>query len=358
MITVEVNASKKYDVVIGQGLLEQAGKYLSDISEGTRAAVITDSNVSSLYADTLEEALEREGFTVSTFVFEAGEENKRGETLLQMLSFIADSKLTRRDLVLALGGGVTGDMAGLAAAMYMRGIDYVQIPTSILAAVDSSVGGKTAIDLPQGKNLAGAFYQPSLVIIDADVFKTLPRRDFCSGFAEVVKYGMIADPKILESISGKSGRITDKTDEDGSDLCDIIARCVKIKASIVEEDEFESGKRQILNFGHTIGHAIEKASDYSIYHGEAVSVGMVMITEAAVRAGICEAKTLESLVQALKTFDLPLESSIADNRAELIGNIAFDKKSTGDGINIVIPERTGKCFIEKMTFDELGEFIR
>ena len=200
MKRISVKTANEYEVLIGQGLLANAGESIAAACRGRRAVIVTDSNVAGLYSSKLTGALTGAGFETATFVFEAGEERKNEKTLFEILGFIADRKLSRQDLVIALGGGVTGDMAGLAASLYMRGIDYVQVPTSILAAVDSSVGGKTAIDLPQGKNLAGTFHQPSLVIIDTDVFETLPERDYCSGFAEVIKYGMIDDPQILDKI--------------------------------------------------------------------------------------------------------------------------------------------------------------
>ena len=357
MKRIKVRTGKEYEVLIGQGLLAEAGKAIGEVCRGRRAVIVTDSNVAGYYAETLSSALIQSGFTADTCIFPAGEEHKNAKTLFDIIGFIADCRLTREDLVVALGGGVTGDMAGLAAAMYMRGIDYVQVPTSILAAVDSSVGGKTAIDLPQGKNLVGAFHQPALVIIDTEVFGTLPERDYCSGFAEIIKYGMIEDPQILERIKCL-GRYHSEVQQE---LEELIARCVEIKADVVAEDEFEAGKRRLLNFGHTVGHAVEKATDYRVYHGEAVAIGMMMITEAAVRAGRCDAGTPEELEQALKIFGLPTGKSdgqmMLPDKGTLMQNIAMDKKNTDDGIYVVIPERTGTCAIEKMSMERLAEFL-
>lgn len=365
MKTIEVKTEKKYDALVGRELLDEAGKLISEVSRGEKIFLVSDSNVAGLYMERVEKSLSRAGFAVTSFVFPAGEENKTGETLLKMLGAMADSGLTRKDTAVALGGGVTGDLTGLGAAMYMRGIDYVQIPTSVLAAVDSSVGGKTAIDLPQGKNLAGAFHQPSLVIVDTEVFDTLPERDYNNGFAEVIKYGMIQDPEIIGMLgkrdkNGVCGRV------DQDDMEDLIARCVGIKAAIVEEDEFESGKRQILNFGHTIGHAAEKMSGYSIYHGEAVALGMLIITEACVKSGECEENALTKLKEALALCDLPAKNpgeteelikKAKENRERILEIIKVDKKNTGDGINVVIPKKTGECSIKKITTEGLVDLI-
>ena len=369
MKRIRVRTDREYDVLIGAGLLADAGELIAGTCPGRRAVVVTDSNVAGYYGEELVRALTCAGFEAETFVFAAGEESKNAGTLFDILGCMADHGLTREDLVVALGGGVTGDMAGLAAAMYMRGIDYVQVPTSILAAVDSSVGGKTAVDLPQGKNLAGAFHQPALVIIDTEVFGTLPRRDYCSGFAEVIKYGMIEEPRILEQIEGLGAYRGDVRQE----LEELIAHCVSIKADVVAGDEFEGGGRRLLNFGHTVGHAVEKATDYHLYHGEAVAIGMMAMTWAAVRAGRCDSQAADKLERALRIFGLPAgeDGGRADlpdrpgrmdlpdlpDKGALMENIRMDKKSTGDGIHVVIPERVGSCAIEKMTMAELEEFL-
>ena len=344
MRKVTVNASKKYDILIGGGLLEQAGELIKQAAGGSCAAIITDSNVAPLYMQPLRSSLEAAGYRVVTHIFEAGEANKNIDTFAEILNFLAANRLDRTDVIAALGGGVTGDMAGFAASVYLRGIRFVQLPTTVLAAVDSSVGGKTAIDLPAGKNLAGAFYQPEFVICDTDTLNTLPEREYGSGFAEIIKYGIIAEPKLLDMI---------QTPE--RDIDEIIEICVKIKRDIVEADEFEAGQRQLLNFGHTIGHAVEKASDFKLLHGEAVAVGMVMIAKAAVRKGICTEECLDDIVSACKKEKLPVSADYSCK--ELMDMICSDKKVRGNTINVILPEHTGKCIIKNITIEEMSSLL-
>ena len=344
MRKVTVNASKKYDILIGSGLLCMAGEMIKQVAGGSCAAIISDSNVAPLHMEKVKKTLEGAGYRVETYVFEAGESNKNIDTFEEILNFFADSKLDRTDVVAALGGGVTGDMAGFAASVYLRGIHLVQLPTTVLAAVDSSVGGKTAINLPAGKNLAGAFYQPELVICDTDTFATLPDREYKSGFAEIIKYAVIAQPKLLDMINSSDVSIDE-----------IIELCVKIKRDIVEADEFEKGQRQLLNFGHTIGHAVEKASDFELLHGEAVAIGMVMMAKAAVKKGICIDKCLEDIIKACETVGLPVS---ADYSHEVLMNmICSDKKVRGNTINVILPEHAGKCNIENITIEEMSSLL-
>ncbi len=344
MRKITVNASKKYDILIGSGLLEQAGEYIKQAAGGSCAAIITDSNVAPLYMQILKTSLETAGYEVVIYIFEAGETNKNIDTFAKILNFLAINRLDRTDVIAALGGGVTGDMAGFAASVYLRGIHLVQIPTSILAAVDSSVGGKTAIDLPTGKNLAGSFYQPELVICDTDTFASLPEREYKNGFAEIIKYGIIAEPRLIEMINSPNANIDE-----------IIEICVEIKKDIVEADEFEAGSRQILNFGHTIGHAIEKASDFKLLHGEAVAVGMVLIARAAVRKGICTEECLDDIIRACENRGLPVSADY--NHKTLMDKICSDKKVRGNTINIVLPKHTGKCVIENITIEEMSSLL-
>lgn len=344
MREVTVNASKKYDILIGRGLLEQSGKLIKQVTGGSCVAVVTDSNVAPLYMQTLKAGLEAAGCRVVTYVFEAGEANKNIHTFAEILNFLAANRLDRTDAVAALGGGVTGDMAGFAASVYLRGIRFVQFPTTVLAAVDSSVGGKTAIDLPAGKNLAGSFYQPEIVICDTGTLDTLPEREYSSGFAEIIKYAVIAEPKLLDMIQSSE-----------RDIDEIIEICVRIKRDIVEADEFEAGRRQLLNFGHTIGHAVEKASGFKLLHGEAVAVGMSMIAKAAVRKGICTKECLEDIIRACRAAGLPVEASYSH---ELLMNmICSDKKVRGNTINIILPEYTGKCEISNITIEEMSSLL-
>ena len=276
MTTVKVNASASYCVNIGAGLLEKAGEMIKNISSPCRIAVISDDKVFSLYGKKVTESLEKSGFDVVSYTFKNGEQSKNLDTYGKILEFLAASRLSRTDMVAALGGGVVGDMAGFCAATYLRGIKYVQIPTTILAACDSSVGGKCAVDLSCGKNLAGAFHQPSLVICDTNCFKTLDQRQVSCGFAEIIKYGVICDKELFESLSGDI------------DIEAVLTKCVSIKRDIVQRDEKESGDRKLLNLGHTLGHAVEKHSGFSLTHGEAVAIGMVMIAKIAENEGIAD----------------------------------------------------------------------
>ena len=343
MITVPVNASKKYDILIGRELLPKAGSLIREAAGGEKAIVITDSNVDRYHSETVTESLRRAGYEAVKYVIPAGEDSKNLGTLSEILSFMAANHLSRKDVAVALGGGVTGDITGFAAAVYMRGIRYVQMPTTVLAAVDSSVGGKTAVDLPEGKNLAGAFHQPELVICDTHTFETLPERDYNNGFAEVIKYAMIADDEIFAML-------------DGAGIEEIIRRCVEIKAEIVEEDEFESGRRQILNFGHSIGHAYEKLSDYSLLHGEAISCGMVKICEIAENRGMCSEDCTGTLKAALKKYSLPLH---ADYSHEAVAEaIRMDKKAAGDSINLIMPLGRGEVAIVKTGLQELESMLK
>ena len=261
-----------------------------------------------------------------------------------MLEFLAENHFTRSDAVAALGGGVTGDMAGFAAASYLRGISFIQIPTTFLAAVDSSVGGKTGVNLKSGKNLAGAFHQPSLVICDTECLKTLPEETFADGVSEAVKCGMLENFEMLEKMQSEY------------DVEEIIAQCVEIKRSVVCEDEHDTGMRQLLNFGHTIGHTIEKNSGYTITHGHAVSMGMAAITLAAERDGIAEKGTYEYLCSVLKKCRLPIDCPFS---AEDIYSVALsDKKRNGNSITLVLPEKVGKCILYKTDTDKLLDFIK
>ena len=270
--TIPVRVRPPYDVRIGSGLLGRCGDYLAALLGQRRIAVLADDTVASLYLDTVTAALEDAGFAVCSHIFPSGEGRKNLSTLTELLEFLASEHLTRTDCVAALGGGVTGDMAGFAAAVYLRGIRYVQLPTTLLAAVDSSVGGKTAVDLTAGKNLAGAFCQPAAVICDTDCLKTLPPDVFADGAAEAVKTGVLSDEALFALF--EDGTLT-------ADPGEVIARCVAYKAGVVERDEKEQGERKLLNLGHTVGHAIEKCSGYVIPHGHAVAAGLAVIARAA-----------------------------------------------------------------------------
>lgn len=345
MITIPVNASKKYNIYIEDGLLAKAGQLIRNDAGGQKAFLVTDSNVDMYHSEAACKSLELGGYEVFRFVLPAGEKSKTLQNVSEILSAMAAAHLSRKDVAIALGGGVVGDITGFTASMYMRGISYVQIPTTVLAAVDSSVGGKTAVDLPEGKNLAGAFYQPSAVIFDSLLLNTLPRRDYNNGFAEIIKYGMIADAGLFDMLREKPLNINE-----------IVRKCVEIKAEIVAEDEFESGRRQILNFGHSIGHAYESLSDYELLHGEAVSCGMIKICEIAAGTGMCSDECTEILTEALNKFSLPLH---ADHSVEeTVSMIKMDKKVSGDSINLIMPVKPGEVTVKKTELRELDALLK
>ena len=343
MTTVDVNASTKYSVHIGKGLLKSSGELISQVITPCKAAIISDDKVLPLYGKTVRESLENNGFRVVEYAFPNGEASKNISTYAQILEFLAASKLSRSDIIVALGGGVVGDMAGFCAATYQRGIRFVQIPTTILAACDSSVGGKTAVDLEAGKNLAGAFHQPSIVVCDTNTFKTLDKRQVSCGFAEIIKYGVICDESLFEKLSDMP-----------ADIEDILSVCVSIKRDIVERDEKESGERKLLNLGHTLGHAIEKHSSFSLTHGEAVAIGMVMISKISETLGIGENVTAR-LVPLLEKYSLPCHYDISGE--DLFYLAAGDKKVDASAITLVLPEKIGKCRLEKYSLSGFSKIL-
>ena len=339
-ITVEV--STQYDILIQRGLLQRAGGEIARVTKLCKVAIITDSQVAPLYEGQLSQSLEDAGFTVCTFVFPAGEQSKHIGTIADSLEFLAQEEMTRGDIIVALGGGVVGDMAGFCAAIYQRGIGFVQIPTTLLAAVDSSVGGKTAIDLKAGKNLAGAFYQPLLVLCDTAVLDTLPDEIFSDGMAEVVKYGIIADAVLFDKV---------RNGVDAKDMDEIIERCVSIKRDIVNRDEFDTGERQVLNLGHTFGHSIEKSSQFETSHGKAVAMGLVLIARAAEATGRATEGLVEDVKKALEANGLSTEANISVSA--LAQGTLVDKKRRGGEISFVFPEKIGRCRIEKIPIAEV-----
>ena len=347
MKRIQVNTKPSYEVLIGPGVLSESGAYLKGLFPDSRLAVITDSTVAPLYLETARESLTAAGYTVSTHVFPAGEASKNFVTLSGILEFLASVPLTRTDCLIALGGGVAGDMAGFAAACYLRGIRYVQMPTTLLSAVDSSVGGKTAIDLKAGKNLAGAFLQPSAVLCDTDCLRSLPPEVFADGAAEAVKTGVLCDESLFALF------------EDGSltvNPAEVIARCVAYKAGVVERDEREQGERKLLNLGHTIGHAIEKCSGYRIPHGHAVAAGLAIMARSAERQGMTEEPVADRICACLKAQNLPVVTEYPpDMLAEAAG---ADKKRSGDEITIIVLRKIGRCALEKIPVSGLLFTIR
>lgn len=353
-ITLEVNASTPYRVHIGTFLLEAAGSLVRNVCSGTKALIVTDSQVGPLYVQPVQASLERAGFTVAIHTFEAGEEHKRLHTLEAILEDCAATQLTRSDVIVALGGGVTGDMAGFAAATYMRGIAYVQMPTTLLAMVDSSVGGKTAVDLAAGKNLAGAFWQPSLVIADVGCLATLTPERFADGCGEVVKHAMIADKELFAQLE-QTPLTYQLLLDDVARTCELIAHNVAIKKAVVASDERESGARKLLNFGHSIGHGIEAASSYRLGHGTCVAMGMVAMTRAAARTGACDSETLDRLEALLHAHGL--ETTCSFEAADVFREALHDKKRNGDTIDIVLPRALGSCSIQTVDLNTFKELI-
>lgn len=346
MKTVEVDAAVRYNIVIDKGILPKSGDMIKEVTSAESVAVITDDTVDKLYSDVVMKSLSDAGFETFKFVFPHGEKSKNISTFSSILEFLAESGLTRTDALVALGGGVVGDVAGFAAASYLRGIDFIQIPTTLLACVDSSVGGKTAIDLKAGKNLAGAFYQPKLVIADFETLSTLTDGIFADGMAEVIKYGVIFDKAFFEFL---------RDNEAKDNLEYVITRCVELKRDIVNADEKEKGVRALLNFGHTVGHAIEKCSGYKIPHGSAVAVGMVIISRAAYKCSFCDENCTDIIASLNKKYSLPVSTDFSSS--ELSSAAMADKKRSGDKIKLIIPEALGNCVIKSVPTSELEKII-
>jgi 3-dehydroquinate synthase len=343
MKTIRVESGKPYDVLVARGLLDRAGKFASAVfPRGATAAVVTDETVDPLYAARVRASLEAAGFRTVATAFPAGERSKTLATYGEVLSFLAAAQVTRNDFAVALGGGVPGDLAGFAAATYLRGIPFLQVPTTLLAAVDSSVGGKTAVDLPEGKNLVGAFHQPRLVLCDPDTLATLPRKTFADGVAEAVKYGVLQDRALFKRLAGG---------DFGNNLDGIIARCVAIKADFVARDEFDRGARKFLNLGHTFGHAVEAASDFAVSHGSAVAIGMVAAARAAEKMGIAREPVAGPLAAALEANGLPVRSPFA--AGTLVEYALRDKKREGGKLTFVLPEAVGRCRLHEVPVEDI-----
>ncbi len=347
MTKIRINASKPYDVVIGRGILENAGSLIAEAVSGKKAVIVTDDIVDGLYAEKLIKSMTDAGFTTDIFVFPNGEESKCHKTLTELYDFLAEKNITRSDFLVALGGGVVGDLTGFAAATYLRGIAYVQIPTTLLAQVDSSVGGKTAVDIGAGKNLVGAFKQPDIVIADIDTLDTLTEEIFTDGMGEVVKYGMIWSKSLFDLL--KTGRVKENLEK-------IVEECVDIKRQVVETDEFDTGLRMILNFGHTLGHSIEKYYNYHGFsHGKAVSAGMYLITVIGEKAGLIENNISDELKTCLIANNMPFESGTPAEA--LFSGAVNDKKRFSDTISIILCREIGKADIVKMNINDFKKII-
>ena len=347
MSTITIEVSKKYDILVEENLLGRSGEEIcARFPKAEQIMVVTDDTVDGLYGERVCESLGRVGFVVHKYVFPHGETSKTFAMMVPLVERMAELAMTRSDLIVALGGGVTGDMAGFAAAIYLRGIDFVQIPTTLLSAVDSSVGGKTAVDLTAGKNLAGVFHQPSLVLCDYSTLYSLPPEEFSTGMAEVIKHAVLMDPELFAFLEANDAK---------AHFGEIIPKNLIIKRAHVMEDEFDTGKRQLLNLGHTLAHAVEKLSDYEINHGNAVAIGLVAICKAAHADGLAEDIT-DRVVSLLKKYGLQTECPFT--AAEVVGVLLNDKKRSGQTINLAIPKRIGECYLYKMNVDRLEEFYR
>lgn len=345
MTEVEIAASKSYSVLIEKGIHASSGRLIREKCGGEKLCIVCGDVVRGLYGPAVESGLTAVGYDVRVFTYPHGEQSKNADTYAALLNFMAENDLSRSDTVVALGGGVTGDLAGFAAATYMRGVKYVQMPTTLLAAIDSSVGGKTAIDLPAGKNLAGAFWQPELVLCDPVALDTLPADIFMDGCAEAVKYAVLAAPELLELLKTPRANIER-----------IIELCVTIKRDFVQRDEFDVGERQKLNLGHTVGHAVEKLSNFSISHGKAVAIGLAVISRAAAENGDCAPAVAEKIGGALCALGLPTRTEYP---AEvLVRAMLSDKKRSGGSINLIVPRDLGRCDIVATPVDALKSIIQ
>lgn len=348
MKTIHVKASREYDVVIGAGLLGECGQRIAAAVPGAEKAVVyTDTTVFPLYAKRVTDSLKAAGFTVLPASFSAGERSKTLPNWEKILHFFAENRVSRSDVVIALGGGVVGDMVGFAAACYQRGVRLVQIPTTLLAAVDSSVGGKTAVDHPEGKNLIGAFWQPSLVLCDTDTLQTLPADVRRAGCAEIIKYGVLDGETLFAELERN---LPDTVSED------ILARCVEIKRNIVAGDEFDTGARHLLNLGHTAAHAAELLSDYSLPHGEAVAMGLVSMARACAVRGLCSGETAARIEGLVKKCSLPTDLPYT---ADALAKAALsDKKRAGSTLPVITVEGLGRCAACKIDAFSYIEWLR
>lgn len=346
MLSLDVKIPKKeYKIHIAKGLYESCEALLKPFTEGKKVCIVSDSNVYPLYGKRVEELVKLSGGDVFSLVVKAGEEAKSFENLEYLCREIIKRDFTRSDVIIALGGGVVGDLTAFCASVVLRGVKLLQMPTTLLSQVDSSVGGKTAVNIPEGKNLVGTFYQPSAVFIDTNTLSTLPPREVACGMAEIIKYGAIRDSALSEKLM--SGEFS---------IEDVIYRCCEIKARIVENDELDRGERMLLNFGHTLGHAVENYTGYGTYsHGAAVAIGMCVITAWSEKEGITEKGTYEKVKALCEKYDLP---TYIDDIDKMTGAAAHDKKRSGNKINVVLLKAMGDSYYEKIDVDKLSEIVK
>ena len=351
MTAKSVATGLPYKVLIGNGILQEAGLHMAEALGTCKLCVVTDETVHGLYGETLLRSLREVGFDAHELVLPAGEQSKSMGVLETVLNFMASRRLSRSDAAVAFGGGVIGDVTGFAAACYMRGIRYVQMPTTLLAAVDSSIGGKTGVNLAHGKNLAGAFWQPSLVLCDSGLLGSLDREALLDGMAEAIKHGMVADADFL----GFMGKVSLQSLFRDNLLDRIIEKCVIIKSGIVCRDERDAGDRRLLNFGHTIGHAVGRCSGYSVSHGRAVALGMLHIARSAARSGMSPASCGHELARILMSHGFELSCGFSAD--ELYEAALSDKKRAGGSIAVVVPSRIGECRVETIDESLFREFV-
>lgn len=349
MKTLTVNLpGRSYDIILGNGLLSRPEQWFSRIGECRGPImVVSDDQVWRHYGEAFVSACARSDIEAASVIVAPGESSKSLDALNKLYQAFASVNLNRDGLIVALGGGVVGDLAGFAAATWMRGVAYIQVPTTLLAQVDSSVGGKTALNLSYGKNIIGAFHQPQLVVIDPETLKTLPPREIGCGLSEVIKYGSIRSAELFETLEASTP----------SDLTETIFTCCAIKADIVVRDEFDHGDRVLLNFGHSFGHALESYYDYQRFnHGEAVGLGMIIAARLGESLGLTEAGTGERIVGALKANRL--DTDIPCSPLDLLPRLAADKKSRGRDIQLVLLKKIGKAFVKPVSFEELEQTLR
>jgi 3-dehydroquinate synthase len=352
--SIEVKTtSGSYPIYIKDELLEEIGVEIKKIYNGRKIAIVTDSNVDEFYGEKVTSSLKREGFETFKIVVKAGEDSKSFETLLEVYDKLLDFNINRGDIIIALGGGVVGDMTGFAAATFLRGVPFIQIPTTLLSQVDSSIGGKVAVNLPRGKNLVGSFYMPMAVFIDPILLGTLSDKVFNDGMGEVIKYGVIRDNELfykLMSYENKEAII--------KDIGGIINTCCSIKATMVENDEMDTNERMLLNFGHTIGHAIEQFYDYKMYtHGEAVAMGMHAIAKIGEKLGKTRNGTSNIIKDILIKYNLPWNLPEIETEV-IIETISHDKKNIGGSMNFILIESIGNSFIEEIEKDKIMSYLQ
>jgi len=340
-----------YPLYIERGVLDTVGKKIRASFPESKVIIISDDKVFSIYGDKVINNIEAEGLTANSIIVEQGEQSKSLSTMQYVFDKLLEYETSRTDVIVALGGGVVGDLTGFVASCYLRGVKYIQIPTSLLAQVDSSIGGKTAINLEQGKNLVGAFYHPSMVIIDTDVLETLDEEDFACGMAEIIKTGLIMDKGLFSILQQHNSRELIQPV-----LSNVITSCCKNKLNVVQQDEKDMGLRLTLNFGHTLGHALEKCKEVNISHGHAVAIGMAVFTKASENLDQTVKGTYDRIISLLKDFLLPYEMLNVDAN-KIFDYAKRDKKTFNSKLKIVLIEEVGKCFIHSITYDELINYI-